>query len=174
MTRATATATARPATARPAAPAAPDDAAFGLHAELCKVLTDPKRLLLIDALRHADRSVGELAEEIGVSLPNASQHLSVLRHAGLVAARREGTTVYYRLVEPRIADACDIVHRIVADRLGGASAPQRRAPTRRPPAQRRAPTRRAPAKRAPAKRAPAKRAPAKRATTKRATTKEGR
>ncbi len=99
----------------------PDETSFRLHAELCKVLTDPKRLLLIDALRHADRCVGELAEQIGMSLPNASQHLSVLRHAGLVAARREGTTVYYRLVEPRIADACDIVHEIVVDRSTGAS-----------------------------------------------------
>ncbi len=93
-----------------------DDTSFRLHAELCKVLTDPKRLLLIDALRDAERCVGELAEQIGMSLPNASQHLSVLRHAGLVEARREGTTVHYRLVEPRIAEACDIVHQIVADR----------------------------------------------------------
>ena len=97
-----------------------DDVSFRLHAELCKVLTDPKRLLLIDALRDAERCVGELAQQIGMSLPNASQHLSVLRHAGLVEARREGTTVHYRLVEPRIADACDIVHRIVADRRAGA------------------------------------------------------
>jgi ArsR family transcriptional regulator len=96
-----------------------DDTAFRLHAELCKVLTDPKRLLLIDALRNAERSVGELAKQIGMSLPNASQHLSVLRHAGLVAARREGTTVHYRLIEPRIAEACDIVHQIVADRRAG-------------------------------------------------------
>ena len=96
-----------------------DEAAFALHAELCKVLTDPKRLMLIDALRHDERCVGELAATIGMSLPNASQHLSVLRHAGLVAARREGTTVFYRLVEPRIADACDLVHQIIADRRAG-------------------------------------------------------
>ncbi len=96
-----------------------DDTSFRLHAELCKVLTDPKRLLLIDALRDTERSVGELAQQIGMSLPNASQHLSVLRHAGLVEARREGTTVHYRLIEPRIAEACDIVHQIVADRRAG-------------------------------------------------------
>lgn len=101
--------------------APPDDATYRQHADLCKVLTDPKRLLLIDALRHAERCVGDLAEEIGMSLPNASQHLSVLRHAGLVAARREGTTVHYRLVEPRIAEACDLVHQIVADRRAGAA-----------------------------------------------------
>ena len=110
-----------PVTADPVEPR--DDTAFRLHAELCKVLTDPKRLLLIGALRGAERCVGELAEQIGMTLPNASQHLSVLRHAGLVAARREGTTVYYRLIEPRIADACDIVHEIVADRRAGVRNP---------------------------------------------------
>ncbi len=107
-----------------------EDAAFRSHAELCKVLTDPKRLLLIDALRHAERCVGDLAELFGMSLPNASQHLSVLRHAGLVESRREGTTVYYRLIEPRIADACDIVHRIVTDRRRGASPADETSPNR--------------------------------------------
>jgi DNA-binding transcriptional ArsR family regulator len=89
-----------------------------LHAEICKVLTDPKRLLLLRALRGADRTVGELAAEIGSSLPNASQHLAVLRSAGLVDGRREGASVRYRLAEPAIIDACDIVEGIVDRRLG--------------------------------------------------------
>lgn len=90
---------------------------YRLHAELCKVLTDPKRLLLLDALRGGERSVGELALAIGVALPNASQHLAILRGAGLVEGRRSGTTVTYRLAEPTIADACDIIHAIVARRM---------------------------------------------------------
>jgi len=90
-----------------------------LHAEICKVLTDPKRLLLLRALRSADRTVGELAAEIGASLPNASQHLAVLRGAGLVDGRREGASVRYRLAEPAIVDACDIVEGIVDRRLSG-------------------------------------------------------
>jgi len=57
---------------------------YRLHADLCKVLTDPKRLMLVTALRAGERSVGELALAIGVALPNASQHLAVLRAAGLV------------------------------------------------------------------------------------------
>lgn len=88
--------------------------AFRRHAELCRVLTDPKRLMIIDALRHGERSVGELAEDLGCTMPNASQHLSVLRAAGLVAGRRAGTSVHYRLAEPRILAACDIVGAIVA------------------------------------------------------------
>lgn len=92
-------------------------ARYRLHAELCKVLTDPKRLMILDALRHGDRSVTGLADAIGVALPNASQHLAVMRNAGLVESRRAGTTIIYRLAEPTIVDACDIVHRIVERRL---------------------------------------------------------
>ncbi|MGK2851879.1 MAG: ArsR/SmtB family transcription factor [Candidatus Limnocylindrales bacterium] len=93
---------------------------YRLHAEICKVLTDPKRLMLLDTLRAGERSVGELAAAIGVTLPNASQHLAVLRAAGLVDGRRTGTTVNYRLAEPAIAMACDIIHAIVARRLAPA------------------------------------------------------
>ena len=93
-----------------------DEETYRLHAELCKVLIDPKRLMLIDVLRSGERSVGDLAGEVEMSMPNASQHLAVLRHAGIVSVRRQGTTVFYRLSEPRIAEACDIVHAIVTDR----------------------------------------------------------
>lgn len=95
---------------------------YRLHAEICKVLTDPKRLLLLHALRDGDRSVGELAAVIGTALPNASQHLAVLRAAGLVDGRRDGPSVRYRLVEPAILDACDIVGGIVARRVAPRSA----------------------------------------------------
>lgn len=103
-------------------PATIDDAAFErfrLHAEICKVLTDPKRLLILDGLRVGERSVGDLAERIGVTLANASQHLAVLRSAGLVDGRRSGTTVLYRLAEPAILEACDVIHAIVERRLAG-------------------------------------------------------
>lgn len=98
-------------------PATPDR--FRLHAEICKVLTDPKRLMLLHALRGGDRTVGELAAAIGTSLPNASQHLAVLRASGLADGRREGAVVRYRLAEPAILDACDIVGGIVGRRLAG-------------------------------------------------------
>ena len=86
------------------------------HAEICKVLTDPKRLMLLDALRAQELSVGQLADRLGITLANCSQHLSVLRSALLVDSRRQGTTVLYRLTEPRIAEACDIIEAIVGSR----------------------------------------------------------
>ncbi len=90
---------------------------YRMHADVCRVLTDPKRLMLLDALRAGERSVGELAAVIGVALPNASQHLAVLRGAGLVEGRRSGTTVHYRLAEPAIVEACDVIHAIVERRV---------------------------------------------------------
>lgn len=91
---------------------------YRLHAELCKVLTDPKRLALLNALRSEDRSVGELAETIRSTLANTSQHLAVMRSAGLVEGTRDGTTVRYRIAEPAIIAACDIVSGIVERRRG--------------------------------------------------------
>ena len=90
---------------------------YRLHADLCKVLTDPKRLMLLNELRAGERSVGELSDTIGSTLANTSQHLAVLRNAGLVEGRRDGTTVRYHLAEPAIVAACDIVHEIVERRL---------------------------------------------------------
>jgi DNA-binding transcriptional ArsR family regulator len=95
------------------------------NAEICKVLTDPKRLLLLASLRAGDRTVGELAATVGTSLPNTSQHLAVLRSAGLVDGRREGSSVRYHLAEPAILDACDIVGGIVERRLAGRRFPAR-------------------------------------------------
>lgn len=94
---------------------------YRLHAEVCRVLADPKRLMLLDALRSGERSVGELAAAMGLALPNVSQHLGVLRGAGLVEGRRAGTTIRYRLSEPAIVEACDVIQRIVGMRLAGRS-----------------------------------------------------
>lgn len=90
---------------------------FRRHAEICKVLTDPKRLMLLDVLRDGECSVGELAEAIGASLANVSQHLGVLRHAGLVDTRRVATSIRYRLTDPTIIEACEAVGRVVRGRL---------------------------------------------------------
>lgn len=93
------------------------------RARICQVLADPKRLRLIDALRDdVERSVGELAEVLNATYPNVSQHLNVMRDAGLVTSRREGTTVYYRLAYPQITQACDIVCDILRAQIADVAA----------------------------------------------------
>jgi ArsR family transcriptional regulator len=100
-----------------------DDALlYERRARICQVLADPKRLRLIDALRDAERSVGDLADALGATYPNVSQHLNVMRDAGLVVSRRDGTTVYYRLAYPQITQACDIVRDILRAQLTDAAA----------------------------------------------------
>jgi len=95
-----------------------DSHLYERRARICQVLADPKRLRLIDALRDdAQKTVGELAEVLGASYPNVSQHLNLMRDAGIVATRRDGTSVYYRLAYPRILRACDIVRDVLRAQL---------------------------------------------------------
>jgi DNA-binding transcriptional ArsR family regulator len=102
--------------------AQPDDELYERQARICQVLADPKRLRLLGLLRDREYAVGELAEALGIAYPNVSQHLNVMRDAGLVATRRSGTSVYYRLAYPRIAEACDLVREVLREQLADAAA----------------------------------------------------
>lgn len=104
-----------------------EDAFYERQAQLCGVLADPKRLRLLGALRHGERSVGELADLLQASYPNVSQHLNGMRDAGVVLTRKEGTSVFYRLAYPRLMDACDIVSEILRAQLADARRLGRRA-----------------------------------------------
>ena len=68
-----------------------------LQAEILKVLASPRRLEILHRLADGPVDVGRLAAEIDASQPNVSQHLSLLRSAGLVEAERDGREVHYRL-----------------------------------------------------------------------------
>ena len=95
---------------------------FRAAADICRALTDPKRLALLHQLRDRERTAGALAADLGCTLANASQHLSVLRHAGLVASRRDGTSIHYRLALPEILEACETVARLAQARGAGGAA----------------------------------------------------
>lgn len=81
-------------------------------AVVARALGDPKRLCVLESLAGGEASVGELAARVSCQVPNMSQHLAVLRSAGLVTTRREGNTVYYRLVDPKILEACQLLQTI--------------------------------------------------------------
>jgi DNA-binding transcriptional ArsR family regulator len=84
------------------------------YAAISRALADAKRLCVLEILSGGERSVGELSREASCHVPNMSQHLSVLRAAGLVAARREGSTVYYRLADPRVLEAYRIIQSLAS------------------------------------------------------------
>jgi ArsR family transcriptional regulator len=88
-----------------------------LHASVCKGLADPKRLLIINALRDGERTVTELVEELAVPQANVSQHLAVLRDKGLVHARKEGQFAYYSVTTPKIIEAMDLLREVMAEQV---------------------------------------------------------
>lgn len=96
-----------------------DKRIYQLHAELCSTMANPIRLEIIDLLRETERSVGELADLAGVSQANMSQHLTFMRQRGIVAGRRQGTTVYYKLANPKMLEAFDILREILFEQLQG-------------------------------------------------------
>jgi len=77
-----------------------------------RALADPKRLCVLDSLADGEVSVSDLSGRVGCQIPNMSQHLAVLRAAGLVTTRRDGSTVYYRLADPRVLEAYRLIQSI--------------------------------------------------------------
>ena len=88
-----------------------------LHASICKGLADPKRLLLINALRDGEQSVSDLCDNTGLSQTNASQHLAVLRDRGLVTARRDGQRMYYSITSKKIIEAMDLLREVMSEQI---------------------------------------------------------
>jgi DNA-binding transcriptional ArsR family regulator len=91
---------------------------FTLQADICKTLADPTRLMILHALRDGERSVSDLVKHLELPQSNVSRHLAVLRERAIVLTRREGTTIYYRLAGAEIAQACDLVRKVLESNLG--------------------------------------------------------
>jgi ArsR family transcriptional regulator len=77
-----------------------------------RALADPKRLCVLESLAEGELSVGDLSVRVRCQVPNMSQHLAVLRSAGLVSTRRDGSTVYYRLSDTRVLEAYRLIQTI--------------------------------------------------------------
>ena len=88
-----------------------------LHADLCAALADPRRILILYMLSEYQVNVSELANQIGISQPAASRHLKILRERGLVQADRQGASVEYRLTDPRLIQALDLLRAVLRGRL---------------------------------------------------------
>jgi DNA-binding transcriptional ArsR family regulator len=90
---------------------------YKLKAELCKTLSDPKRLMIIDCLRQGEKAVGELAQIIGIAQSSVSRHLAILRDRGVLQPRREGNNIFYSLTDPKIGQACDLVKEVLMNKM---------------------------------------------------------
>jgi DNA-binding transcriptional ArsR family regulator len=79
-------------------------AIFTQQAKMLKALAHESRLMIVDRLSRGECSVGELRDLVGGDLSTVSKHLALLRAHGIVEDRREGTTVYYRLLTPCVCN----------------------------------------------------------------------
>jgi ArsR family transcriptional regulator len=86
---------------------------YELHAEICKTLANAKRVEIINLLRSGEKSVSWLLDRTGLLKSNLSQHLSVMRQRGIVKSRKEGLNVFYRISNPKIVRACDLMREVL-------------------------------------------------------------
>jgi ArsR family transcriptional regulator len=88
---------------------------FRMHAELCKAMANEHRQAILHTICIDEKCVGDLAAEIGISVHNVSQHLRVLKERRLVASRKEGQTVYYRVTNPKFMEACALMRQALIE-----------------------------------------------------------
>ena len=79
------------------------------------MMANPKRLAILESLHQGERSVSSIAEHLGTSISTISQHLRLLRDKHVVVTRKDGQTVFYRLRDPRMIDACNIIRSVLLD-----------------------------------------------------------
>jgi DNA-binding transcriptional ArsR family regulator len=80
-----------------------------LIARRFRAVGEPMRIRLLDQLRNGEATVGDLSEALGASQQNISKHLAVLADAGILGRRKDGTHVYYRIVDEGVLALCEDV-----------------------------------------------------------------
>ena len=90
---------------------------FQMHAEVCKSMANPTRLKIMNLLREGEKSVGELRNRLRLPKANLSQHLGILRQRKVVSTRRVGLNIYYKVANPKMIKACDILRSVLLEQL---------------------------------------------------------
>ena len=92
---------------------------YQLKAEFFKTLGHPARIRVLELLSQREHAVAELLPEVGIEAANLSQQLAVLRRAGLVTTRKEGSNVFYALTSPQVAELLAVARSILTGVLSG-------------------------------------------------------
>lgn len=88
-----------------------------LQADVCKIFANDKRLEIIDLLKSREMSNSELMQKTGLSKVTMSQHMNVLKSKGVIIVRREGVQLYYRIANPKIIQACNLMREVLIEQL---------------------------------------------------------
>ena len=95
------------------------DALYDGFAEVAKALASGRRAEIVDVLAQGERSVDEVADEIGQSVANTSHHLRAMARAGLLTTRRDGTRIYYALASDRVGELWAALRDVAVDHVAG-------------------------------------------------------
>lgn len=92
---------------------ATDAEIFERQARICKAFAHPTRLQMLDLMSNGEVGVTELQQQLGVSKTNVSQHLAILKSAGVLSTRRDGKQVYCSLAIPEVKQACQLIRKVL-------------------------------------------------------------
>jgi DNA-binding transcriptional ArsR family regulator len=90
---------------------------YARHAEMCKILSHPLRLQILNTLREKEMSVSEMAGLLKVAMGNLSQHLNMMKHRHVLLTRKVGNSENYRLGNPKILAAFDLIREILFEQM---------------------------------------------------------
>ncbi len=90
-----------------------DDQIYEMQVRICKAFAHPTRLRMLDLLGRREHTVSDLQAALGVTAPNVSQHLAILKGAGVVTTRREGKQIYCSLTMPEVKQACTLIRGVL-------------------------------------------------------------
>jgi ArsR family transcriptional regulator len=94
-----------------------EDQIYAYHAEMCQVFSHPKRLEAINVLRDGEMTVSELAQRLGLTVGNLSQHLSMMKERHILLSRKEGNMVYYRIMNPKLIRCFDMMREMLFEQI---------------------------------------------------------
>ena len=107
------------------------------HAEMCKVFSNATRLMILNALREREMTVAAIAEQLGMALGTVSPHLLMMKQRRVLASRKQGTQVFYRLANPKMLQAFDLIREILYEQMKQHERLTRELEHERPPKRRR-------------------------------------
>ncbi len=90
-----------------------DDQVYEMQVRICKSFANATRLRMLDILAKQERTVSELQSELGITTANVSQHLAILKAAGVVTTRREGKQIFCSLAIPEVKSACQLIRDVL-------------------------------------------------------------
>ncbi len=91
-----------------------DISTYELRAEVLKAMAHPTRLIMVDALAEGEKCVCELQKLVGSAMPTVSRHLAQMKNAGIVARRRDGNQIYYRLLVPCVMNVFPCIDEVLS------------------------------------------------------------